>query len=222
LLKKDYKKAKELSQELSQKGSSRSIKQNAEYYLGISYIKLGEYSKARSVLKVLVKDSLEKKLRDRAYLGIIDSLFFEEYYGEALEFSNKLLKLSPKSDYLSLIYLKLARINMKLSRWDTAKGHLRKIVKYFPGSPEVSAAKQFLEEEQFFAVQVGAFLDQGRASMLARELKRKGEYAYVVETVSQDGRKYYRVRAGKLGYLKDARRLKAKLSKLGYPTAIYP
>jgi hypothetical protein len=54
------------------------------------------------------------------------------------------------------------------------------------------------------------------------ELKSKKEYAYIVETMDRHKRKFYRVRVGQLILLDEAQKLKSRLSKLGYPTKIYP
>ena len=82
--------------------------------------------------------------------------------------------------------------------------------------------EQLILESQFFAVQVGSFLDRAIAEGMAGELQKKGEYAYIVETTSQDGKKFYRVRIGKFQQFDEAQKLEIKLSKLGYPTKIYP
>ena len=107
-------------------------------------------------------------------------------------------------------------------RWEDANEYLNKIINEFPKSPEAPVAKQLLEEKQYFAVQVGSFLDKGRAITLIDDLKGSGQYAYVVETTASDGQKYYRVRVGQMSSLKDAEDLKKRLDKLGYPTLIYP
>jgi cell division septation protein DedD len=123
---------------------------------------------------------------------------------------------------LSLIYFKLAGADLKLMRWEDAHVFLNKIVKEFPQSPEAPIAKQLLEEKQYFAVQVGSFLDKGRALTLIDDLKGSGQYAYVVETTAPDGQIYFRVRVGQMSSLNDAEDLKKRLDKLGYPTLIYP
>jgi cell division septation protein DedD len=123
---------------------------------------------------------------------------------------------------LSLIYFKIAGADLKLMRWEDAGKYLNKIINEFPESPEAPVAKQLLEEKQYFAVQVGAFLDKSRALSLINDLKGSGQYVYVVETAAPGGQKYYRVRVGQMSSLESAEDLKKRLDKLGYPTLIYP
>ena len=107
-------------------------------------------------------------------------------------------------------------------RWEDAHKYLNKIITEFPKSPEAPVAKQLLEEKQYFAVQVGSFLERAKALSLIQDLKGNGQYAYVVETTAADGQTYYRVRVGQMSSLNDAEDLKRRLDKLGYPTLIYP
>ena len=194
----------------------------AQYYLGLSELRLGQYQEAVESFKKLIKGSLEPSLRDRVYLNLCDAYFLREEYPEALETGQTLLRLNPKSDCLSLIYLKMAKVSLKLAHWQEAHEYLDKIIHHFPESLEVPIAQQLLEEKQYFAVQVGSFTDRDRAEELAAELREKGEYAYIIETENAQEEKFYRVRAGELVSLREAQELKVKLAGQGYPTQIYP
>ncbi|MFT5388139.1 MAG: hypothetical protein ACI9E5_001275, partial [Candidatus Omnitrophota bacterium] len=132
------------------------------------------------------------------------------------------LHLNPQSDYLSLLYFKLARVEFKQSEWMDARLLLRKIMNEHKNSLDVYLAEQFLKEKQFFSVQVGAFRDRSRAQDLVSELKAKGEVAYIVEIEDYAKRKFYRVRVGQISHLNKAVHLKEKLAKQGYPTKVYP
>ena len=117
----------------------------ARYYLGLSYLHRKQYDQARTIFEELKKEKLDSILRDKAYLGLLDSYYMNEQYMEALRVGDDLLKASPKSEFLSLIYLKLGRSNLKLSNWRQAQQYLRKIVRRFPKSLEYYSAKQLLE-----------------------------------------------------------------------------
>ena len=218
----DYKKAKKLAQEFIRQGTDKKKVDEARYYLGLTYLRLGEYKEARVIFNNLKKKSHVPKLQEKVYLGLFDAFYLEEKYKDAYAAITNLLKKSPQSDSLSLIYLKAARVSLKLASWDEARKYLKKIAVKFPNSLESFSAKQLLDEKQFFAVQVGSFTDRVRAEKLVKELKRKGKYAYIVETVFKDGQKFYRVRVGQLASLSSAQKLKSQLSKEGYPTSIYP
>lgn len=222
IIQKNYRKAKTLAQELIDQKPQKVQLNQAQYYLALSDLNLGEYEKARATFEKLVKETPLTDLRDKAYLGIIDSYSLSGQFEKALTVVDEALQSDPRSDYLSLVYLKQAQVNLKLARWQEAEGQLHKLSDQFPDSPEAGVARQLLEEKQFYAVQVGAFLDRGRAERLLTELKQKGEYAYIVETVDQAKNKFYRVRVGKLTSLGEAEQLQTKLSQLGYPTRIFP
>ena len=222
IIKEEYEKAGKLAQEFINTKPLKSELDEALYYLGLSHLRLTHYEEAQNTFNLLISGFPKENLRDKAYLGYIDSLYMNGKYPGALKVAEELLIKNPRSEFLSLIYLKLARTNLKLTKWRKAKDYLKKIVNDFPDSLEAHTAKQLLEEKQYFAVQVGAFLDQGRAEKLATELKGKGEYAYIVETVDREGKKFYRVRVGQLALLDEAQKLESKLNKLGYPTSIYP
>jgi len=194
----------------------------ARYYLGLSYLHRKQYGEAKNLFEALTKEKTDDLLRDKIHLGLLDAHYMNEQYKEALKIGENLLKLSPRSMFLSLIYLKLGRANLKLSYWRQAQQYFKKIVRNFSQSLEYDAAKQLLEEKKYFAVQVGAFMDRGRAEHLMEELKERGEYAYIVEMLDQKNRKFYRVRVGQLALLDQAKQVRSRLATQGYPTQIYP
>jgi tetratricopeptide (TPR) repeat protein len=190
--------------------------------LGICALRLGEQEKARAVFADLIRDNSDVTLRDKAYLGLFEGYYADGDYEQALTVAQRVLRVSPHFEFLSLVYLKLARANLKLARWDRAREYLKDIRVRFPESLEAHLAKQLLDEKQYFSVQVGAFMDRKRAEGLAFELQNKGEYAYIIETVDRQKRKFFRVRVGQVALLEEAQKLKLKLSQAGYPTEIYP
>lgn len=200
----------------------KDVAVEAKYYLGISHLRLEEYTEAIILFRGLLKDNPPDDIRDKAYIGLIESYYQQEKYKMAQKSVKKLLKTSPRSPFLSLIYLKAARINLKLTNWNEANWYLDQIVERFPNSFEYHTALQLLDEKQYFAVQVGAFVEPNRAELLVEVLKSNGHYAYIVETVDRNNTKFYRVRVGQMTVLKEAERLKSKLAKSGYPAWIYP
>jgi tetratricopeptide (TPR) repeat protein len=222
IINQDYEQAREIATQLLSDGSVIGQYDEIRYYLALCDLRLGFYEQARKIFTELTKSKNNDVLRDKAYLGMFDTYYVDGQYRKALQSISRLLKISPNSEFLSLIYLKIARANLKLAHWYEAQDYLKKITVNFPESMEVHVAKQLLNEKQYFAVQVGAFIDRQRAEKLTDELQRKGEYAYIVETVDQQNSTFYRVRVGQLVLLDKAEKLKVKLSKEGYPTQIYP
>jgi len=222
VMQREYNQAKKMANEILTAPANKDQARQAQFYLGLSHLELGEYSQSKTVFEKLIKEKLDDSTRDRAYVGLVNSYYLSEDYKNALKVMEKLLKISPRSEISSLIYLKAARVHLKLAHWNKAREYLKRIVHEYPNSLEVHTAQQLLEEKQYFAVQVGAFLDRKLAEEQVTRLRKKNEYVYIVETVGEDNQKYYRVRVGQSTLLDDARKLESKLSKEGYPTQIYP
>ena len=222
IMEKDFKAGRDLAEDFIKANPSASEINKAKYYLGVSELGLSQYSEARALFKQVLQANPSENLRDKAWLGVIDSLGMEEKFVESLAEAENFLKERPHSEFLSVIYLKLGRSNLKLSRWDKAQEYLQKLIHDLPNSFEAYIARQLLEEKRYFAIQVGSFHDQSRASGLVDELKKKGEYSYLVETKGQDGQSLFRVRVGQFTSLDDARQMRRHLSHEGYPTHIYP
>ena len=222
VMNKDYAQARDLASQIIKDSNDPAERTEAQYYYGLAQLRLGQYADARSAFQSVMDTHPAQDIYDKAALSLTEGFYMDGFYTDALDTANQLLKKSPYSSFLSLIYFKIAGADLKLMRWEDAHEFLNKIINEFPQSPEAPIAKQLLEEKQYFAVQVGSFLDKGRALTLIDDLKGSGQYAYVVETTAPDGQKYYRVRVGQMSSLNDAEDLKKRLDKLGYPTLIYP
>jgi len=223
IINKDYAGAKNISEEiLTFVVVEKGLANEARYYLAVSELNLREFLSAENNFKIVIDAKPQKQLRDKCWLGLFDVYYLQGHYSKAYSIISMMIKKSPKSAYLSMAYLKAAKANLKLAQWSRASEYLNNITSHFPNSLEAHLAKQLLEEEQYFAVQIGAFVDQDRAQKLVEELKLKKEYAYVVETQDRNNDSFYRVRVGQLTKLDEAKRLQSKLSKEGYPTRIYP
>ncbi|MEI8012732.1 MAG: tetratricopeptide repeat protein [Candidatus Omnitrophota bacterium] len=222
IIQEDYKKARELAKESRKAYLLRDDAARAGYYLGLCFLRLGDYPQAHDVFKQVLHDRPVDEIYEKASIGVIDTLYLQGFYENARKEAVALMNRQRHSGMMSLIYLKVARANLRLSQWAKAHEFLEKIIKEYPRSFESKLALQLLEEKQYFAVQVGAFIDKGHAEQLMRDLIDRREYSYIVETTAPDGRLFYRVRVGRITALKDALELEAKLSGLGYPTRIYP
>lgn len=222
IIEQDYKKAESLAKGFISAHPEYPKLDAVYYYLGLSQLNLGQIPDSRETFSLLIDRFPSQPLLDKAYLGLIDACLLGEDHANALIVAEALLKASPQSEFLGLIYLKFARAHLKMAHWPQARGYLERIIADFPDGMEAHLARQLLEEKQFFSVQVGSFLDRGRAEGLIGDLKLKGEYAYIVETKDYSGKKFYRVRIGQFSGLGEAQGLQKKLADLGYPTRIYP
>lgn len=219
---KDYAQAKDAAVRLAAQTKNSQERSEAFYYAGVSELWLGQYASARDSLKQVIKAKPSSDVSDRASLALMDTYYMEGDYKNSLQKAEDFLKDNSSSEFLSAVYLKVARCHFKLANWKRGREYLQKVVQKYPNSLERFYVDQLLQESQFFAVQVGSFTDRYSAEKLAGELNGKGEYAYIVEAVSQAGKKIYRVRVGKLQQFNEAQKLETRLSQLGYPTKIYP
>ena len=222
VMNKDYAQARSLASDIIKNSNNLPERTEAQYYYGLAQLRLGQYADARRAFQSVMDVHTSQEMFDKAALSQVEVYYMEGFYSNALDAAIQLLKKSHRSSFLSLIYFKIAGADLKLMRWDEANKYLNRIIMEFPQSPEAPIARQLLEEKQYFAVQVGSFLDKGRALTLIDDLKGSGQYAYVIETTGADGQKYYRVRVGQMSSLSSAEDLKKHLDKLGYPTLIYP
>lgn len=222
ILQQDYAKAQQLAEALIAGQPPKPELQEAQYYLGLSQLNSGEPLAAQKLFEQILSSQPDRSLQDRCELGIIDAFLLEGEFDSALEGAQRLLKESPQSQYLSLIYFKIGRAHFKMAHWEDATQNLQFLLDRFPASPEAHLARQLMAEKHYFAVQVGSFHDQGLAERLAQDMRRKFPYSYIVETTDKNGEKFYRVRVGQFSRLDEALALAKRLSQLGYPTLIYP
>ena len=222
IMNKDYGQARDLASGMIKQSTDPAKRTEAQYYYGLAQLRLNQYGEARSAFQAVMDSHPTQDLYDKAALSLTEAYYMEGLYTDSLDTAKQLLTKSRYSSFLSLIYFKIAGADLKLMRWEEAHEYLNKLLQDFPQSPEAPVAKQLLDEKQYFAVQVGSFLDKARAITVIDQLKSSKEYAYVVESTGTDGQTYYRVRVGQISSLNDAEDLKKRLDKLGYPTLIYP
>jgi outer membrane protein assembly factor BamD (BamD/ComL family) len=194
----------------------------AYFYLGQSQMRLGYYREARDSFRTIIRRFSKSDFVQRAYLNVADCFFLEENFTKAIEIYKAFLKKYPHSDFLSIVYFRLGQTNLKLGNWKIAKDYLKELKIKFPNSFEAQQAKILLTRDEFFTVQVGAFINSKSAKKLNNKLKNEGFNSYLVKTTDADGKVLYRVRVGKLPNRYEAEALQAALAVKGYPTRIYP
>ena len=222
LMNRDFVRVGEIVRVLLKERPSAEQEATLRYYSGLSALRLGRYAEAENVFRRLEASRLQEELSDQVTAGLIDALYLQGFYEKALQESGRALARRRGSAMSSAFYLKAARANLKLAHWVKAGELLRRLAEEYPLSFESDVARQLLEEQQYFTVQVGSFTDKALAQRLVDELTRRQEYAFIVESRASDGRTNFRVRVGRLSNLRDAVTLEAKLAGLGYPTLIYP
>lgn len=190
------------------------------YFLGLTYIKLGNFPQAREYLIKLTHNYQRSAFYEQGLVRLADSYFLEGNLEKAKASYEELSKRAPSFNYAPLVYLRLAQIANKQGNWPDKKKYLAKLKEKYPQSAEVRFIDILESNDDFFTIQVGAFSNIGNAVSLKEEIAARYE-AYIVEDKNH-GYILHKVRVGKFKNRKDAERIYGRLIKQGYPAKIYP
>ena len=190
------------------------------YRLGLSYLKLGNYAKARNNFRTIIKKFRESQFYQPALVKLADAYFFEKDLQKAKSLYQELLSKDIASTFQPLIYLRLGQIAGKEGQWNEEKKYVEIIQKEYPQSIENTYAQILEKRGYFFTIQVGAFSQRKNALNLLNELKAKYP-AYLVRE-NFDDIILYKVRIGKFKEKGYVEKIKRSLIKDGYASRIYP
>ncbi|MDP2922814.1 MAG: SPOR domain-containing protein [Candidatus Omnitrophota bacterium] len=201
---------------------AKHLQENDEvlYFLGLTYIKIGNYPQARDYLIRLSKNYPRSQLEVQGFVRFADSYFLEGDLIKAKVSYEDIEKKYPSCSYTPLVYLRLAQIAGKEGKWQDKKKYIGKLKEKYAQSVESRFIDDLEESDDFFTIQIGAFSNKKNASMLKQELADRPDI-YIVED-KKEGNVLYKVRAGKFASRKDAEKVYIKLIKKGYPARIYP
>jgi outer membrane protein assembly factor BamD (BamD/ComL family) len=207
-------------EEALQKAETVKTTDESLYFLGLTYIKTGEYQQGRNYLQKLCQYYPDSRLCSQATLKIADAYFLEKDYDTALEYYHKLQQDYPSFESMPTILLRLAQIASRNGQWDEKNKYLKTIKEKFPQSSESKYASMLEAYGDFFTVQVGAFSEKKNAIALHNGLSQKYK-PYVVED-KEAGIALYKVRVGKYKQRYDVEKVAQELLDQGYPARIYP
>jgi tetratricopeptide (TPR) repeat protein len=193
----------------------------AFYLIGLCYMKLDDNDQAREFLTQAITSASNTAMKEKAQISIADTYFLEEDFVNAGKKYHQLLDNNISSNYLSLIYLRLAQIASKDGRWKERNDYLNLIKTKFPSSVEMKFVHVLEGYGDFFTIQVGAFSSKYNASSFQSELEAKGYSAYMVAEQVQ-ANTLYKVRVGKYNDREAAHKVFLELLDLGYPAKISP
>ncbi|MFA5337794.1 MAG: SPOR domain-containing protein [Candidatus Omnitrophota bacterium] len=201
---------------------AKVLKQNDEvlYFLGLVYVKIGNFPQAREYLLLLANNYPRSKLYEQGMIKLADTYFLEGDLSKARPLYESIEKKSTVSNYLPLVYLRLSQIAAKEGRWEDKKRYVNLLKEKYPLSNELILAGTLKEQEDFFAIQVGAFSNSKNAINLKNELDEKYD-VYILEDKNENYT-LYKVRVGKFKDRKEAEKTWGRLVKQGYPAKIFP
>lgn len=223
MLAQNYKQAKGLAEAFILEHPDNPVLPEVRYELGLTYLRNGMIDQARDLFEQLAAQIKDRNTQDKVKLALFDAYYAQEDFVSAQNVIEPLMNGRQRSEWMSQIYLRQARVYLKQAKWDDAKLLLAKLMNEYEESLEVEYARQLLQEKQYFTVQIGAFTQRKSAEQMTDEMKSKGEYAYIVESYDKNNARLYRVRVGRFSFLNEAKTLQTRLCDMGYPSArIYP
>jgi len=190
------------------------------YLIGMSYIKLGNYAKAKKTFN----DILElkgAKFREYAYIGLADSYFLEGNFNNAINVYEYVAKTYPSSERITSVYNNLGLSYKEKKDIDKANFCFKKINEQYGSSFEAEKVTYTPTgtKPAYYIVQLGAFRSMSNAKKLVRQLSRK-KYDSYIQKINQSGRILYRVRGGKFSNKSYALRLGRRLRRDGFSVKI--
>lgn len=200
------------------------------YFLGLSYLKSGNYLRASDIFEIILKEFKNSQFKNQALLGLGDALFLKGDYAGAAGKYKELLNAKNSKDLLPALYYRLSQVSFKQGKTEQAAEYLNKLKSDFPQSLELRLNRELFPSPVasaqpgsvfYYAVQVGSFSNKANAGNLVKKLQSYGYPAFMEEGVSKD-KVNYRVRIGKFKSRTEAQDMEKKLSQQGYPTKIVP
>ncbi len=190
------------------------------YYLGLSYIKIGDYSKARTSLRRLLHRFPGSSFYEPSMIKLADTYFLEKDYSRAKELYFEIEQRAASDDFSPAVLLRLAQIASRQGKWDEKTKYTRCIKSKYPKASEMRFVKVLDALGDFFTIQVGAFGVRKNALLLVEELK--DEYSPYIVKERKGNYLLYKVRVGKFKNRYDAQKVSSELLNGGYPARIYP
>ncbi len=200
---------------------SADISCETYYYMGIAYMKQAFYDEAKEYLTIAKDKYPGCRFSEKAHVSFGDVYLLEGQLEKALSVYQDAFASGKESDGASLIYFRLGQVNRKLGNWKEGNNFLKELKEKFPESPLVSEVDRLLAQDDFFTVQVGAFIHADSAKKLVKSLKGKGFDAYMKKARTSGGI-LHRVRVGRLSTRKEAVVLELQMAQDGHPTLIVP
>jgi len=190
------------------------------YFLGLSYMKIANYSKARPFFRKLIRHYPKSKFYDLSMVKLADTYFFEKDYSQAKALYFEMEERDPNRNTMPLVFLRLAQMASRQGVWSEKEKYLRKIKNKYPKSSEMKFVRVLEDLGDFFTIQVGAFSIRENALLLIEELK--DEYSPYIIKEKKGSYLLYKVRVGKFRKRYDVEKAFSNLLDKGYPAKIYP
>jgi tetratricopeptide (TPR) repeat protein len=162
------------------------------------------------------------KWSEYALLGHADTFFLSGDFSSANSLYDSFVNRFSGSDIMADVIYKHGLSLRKQGSWSKAREKFNLLIDRYPNSLSSSYARRIISENEFyFTIQVGSFLNYDNAYNLSRSLTSKGFDSYIKKIVYK-GKLFYRVRVGKFDRRSQVDPQFKSLLSLGYSGVIYP
>ena len=190
------------------------------YFLGLAYIKVGDYPRAQIYLNKLIKRYPSSRFNSQGMVKLADTYFLQGDYNHARKLYSEITRKYPALNNIPTVYLRLAQIASRQGDWAGKRQYLKLIQDRYPQSSEMKFVKTLKDYGDFFTIQVGAFSERKNALALSQELKK--DYSTYIVNDTKGNFSLYKVRVGKFKSRYDVEKVATQLRNKGYPSRIYP
>ena len=206
----------------------------AQYMLGQSFAKQGDYEEAKKHLELAIDNSGDRTLKALAMMGRADCNLAMEKYSLAsrqyhwIETMYREVKALPQDEVMYKLGLATKRAGFP----DTADYWFNQVIELYGTGPYAADAKRENtkynppadsdEKPLVYSLEMKSFSDETKANAEADKLRAKGYRDVEVIATTQNSNPVYEVHCGKFFNKNDAKRAKTDCDLAGIPATIRP
>lgn len=221
-LKERYRNAERLFREYLIKTDDPLKMASAEYWLGMTVMRQGEYPQALEIFSRINKRHTSSRLWNLIQKAAADTCFFMKDYSAAAARFEKIEQRTSDGLNRAEILFKKGICRVRTSDFYMGKRTLSRVVSEYPNTFYAERAAETLQEcDGYFFVQIGAFTQRDSAETVMRKAADKGFTAYI-RVMSVGNRRMYSVRVGRLNDYGAAESFAEMLRKNGFMTVVKP
>lgn len=200
-----------------------SYRIDATYRMGLCYLGLGEYDKARETLSKALNIKPSPSLNAQILAAMARACLFKKEYIPAAGYYKKALDVQGNELPLDEIFFNLATALMRSGQWQEGIDYFKRLINQYPDSHFSEAAKERLYlPPNSFVVQLGRFESKENAQQALSELQRDKGIDASLKTLLIDGEEFYFIWAGRFSFWLEAFKKAEEIQAKGIDAIVIP